>query len=103
MSPVFHTGLIRRYEANNDDLFPRREAKSFYDFGSHKDEEWLVDEILSHRWINSKDLEFQVRWTLGDVTWEPMSACKELEALDHYIELRGVAKPRDLPKRHQVA
>jgi transposase InsO family protein len=99
VSPTFHTNLVRRYIANNDDLFPKREAKSFYDFGAAADEEWLVDEIIAHRRINSKELEFQVRWTLGDVTWEPMSACKELEALDSYLELRGVSKPRDLPHR----
>jgi hypothetical protein len=97
VSPSFHTNLVRRYIANNDDLFPTWEAKSFYDFGVTADEEWLVDEIIAHRRINSKELEFQVRWTLGDVTWEPMSACKELEALDSYLELRGMSKPRDLP------
>jgi hypothetical protein len=99
VSPTFHANPVRRYIANNDDLFPKREAKSFYDFGVTADEEWLVDEIIVHRRINSKELEFQVRWTLGDVTWEPMSACKELEALDNYLELRGVSKPRDLPHR----
>jgi hypothetical protein len=99
VSPTFHTNLVRRYIANNDDLFPKREAKSFYDFGATANEEWLVDEIIAHRRINSKELEFQVHWTLGDVTWEPMSACKDLEALDSYLELRGVSKPRDLPHR----
>jgi hypothetical protein len=47
--PTFHTNLVRRYIANNDDLFPKREAKSFYDFGAIADEEWLVDEIITHR------------------------------------------------------
>jgi hypothetical protein len=99
MSPTFHTNLVRWYIANNDELFPKREAKSFYDFGTTADEEWLVDEIIAHRRINSKDLEFQVHWTLGDVTCEPMSACKDLEALDNYLELRGVSKTRELPHR----
>jgi hypothetical protein len=99
MSPTFHTNLVRRYIANNDDLFPKQEAKSFYDFGVAADKEWLVNEIIVHRRINSKELEFQVQWTLGDVTWEPMSACKELEALDNYLELRGVSKLCDLPHR----
>jgi hypothetical protein len=83
VSPTFHTNLVRRYIMNNDDLFPQWEAKSFY--------------IITHRRINSKDLDFQVRWTLGDVTWEPMSACKDLEALNTYLELRGVSKTRNLP------
>jgi hypothetical protein len=84
---------------NNDDLYPQWEAKSFYDFRANTDEEWLVDEIIVHRRINSKELEFQVPWTLGDVTWEPMSACKDLEALDNYVELRGMSRTHDLPHR----
>jgi hypothetical protein len=46
---TFHTNLIRRYIANNNDLFPKREAKSFYDFGANNDEEWLIDEIITHQ------------------------------------------------------
>jgi hypothetical protein len=49
VSPTVHTNLVRRYIANNDDLFPKQEAKSFYDFGVTDDEEWLVDEIIAHR------------------------------------------------------
>jgi hypothetical protein len=60
VSPTSHTNLVRWYIANNDDLFPKREAKSFYDFGATTDEEWLIDEIIAHRQINSKELEFQV-------------------------------------------
>jgi hypothetical protein len=48
MSPTFHTNLVRRYIANNDDLFPKREAKSFYDFGVTADEGWLVNDIIAH-------------------------------------------------------
>jgi hypothetical protein len=81
VSPTFHTNLVRQYIANNDNLFPKWEAKSFYDFGANNDKEWLINEIIAHRQTNSKELEFQVHWTLGDVTWEPMSACKYLEAL----------------------
>jgi hypothetical protein len=48
MSPTFHTNLVRRYITNNNDLFPQREAKSFYEFGATADEEWLVYEIIVH-------------------------------------------------------
>jgi hypothetical protein len=99
MSPTFHTNLVRWYIMNNDDLFPQQEAKSFYDFGVNTDKEWLIDEIIAHRRVNSKELEFQVHWMLGDMTWEPMSACKDLEALDNYPELWGVLRTRDLPHR----
>ena len=67
-------------------MFPKRDTKVFYDFGNDKDQEWLVEEILAHKWAN-KNLELQVKWTLGDVTWEPLSSCKDLEALDVYLEL----------------
>ena len=92
-------GLVRKFIANNDELFPKRDVKSFYDFSQDDEQEWLVEEITSHRWPNSKELELEVRWTLGDTTWEPLTACKDLEALDLYLELRGIAYPHDLPKR----
>jgi hypothetical protein len=60
VSLTFHTNLVRWYIANNNDLFPQWEAKSFYDFGVSADEEWLVDEVIAHRQINSKELEFHV-------------------------------------------
>ena len=72
--------------------------KSFYDFSQDDKQEWLVEEITSHQWLNSKELKLKVRWMLGDTTWEPLVACKDLEALDLYLELQGVAHPRDLPK-----
>ena len=43
-------------------------------------------------------LELNVQWSLGDTTWEPLSSCKELEALDNYLELRGVKSPKELPR-----
>ena len=43
--------------------------------------------------------ELEVRGMLGDTTWEPLAACKDLEALDLYLELQGIAHPRNLPKR----
>ena len=58
---------------------------------------WFIDEILAHKWTDN-NLELQVKWTLGDVTWEPIDSCKNLEALDSYLELRGVTHPQDLPR-----
>jgi hypothetical protein len=84
---------------NNSQRFPRREAKSFYNFGNDDEQEWLVDEIIAHQWVSNKELEFQVLWTLGDVTWEPYTTCKDLKALDVYLELRGVTKPKALPHK----
>ena len=96
--PTFHASLIRWHVVNNDDLFPCHDTTSFYDFGAEGDQEWLVDEIIAHQWSEAKDLELQVKWTLGDVTWEPLASCKELEALDSYLELRGVTWSHDLPR-----
>ena len=76
-------------------LFPKRDTKVFYNFGNNEDQEWLVEEILAHKWTKN-NLELQVKWMLGDVTWEPLSSCKDLEALDAYLELQGAKAPQDL-------
>ena len=39
---------------------------------------------------------------LGDVTWEPLSSCKDLEALDAYLELQGAKAPWELSQREQA-
>ena len=98
ISPTFHIGLVQKFVANNDELFPKWDAKSFYDFGQDDEQEWLVEEITSHRWSNSKELELEVRWMLGDTTWEPLASCRDLKALDLYLELWGIVHPHDLPK-----
>ena len=97
--PTFHASLIRAHVPNDDGRFPRRDTKSYYDFGSADEPEWFVDEVLGHRWVSQNELELQIRWTLGDVTWEPLAECKELEALDEYLDLHGVTRPRDLPRK----
>ena len=66
ISPTFHMGLIQKFVTNNDKLFPRRDVKSFYDFGQDDEQEWLVEEITSHHWMSSKELELEMRWMLGD-------------------------------------
>ncbi|KAG6804836.1 hypothetical protein H0H92_002076, partial [Tricholoma furcatifolium] len=80
-------------------MFPNRATPEPYDFGAPDDQEWFVDEITSHRWIDGNQLELEVRWSLGDSTWEPLSECKDLEALDRYLELQGVKRPAQLKKR----
>ena len=101
INPMFHTSLVWPYIKNNDILFPKRDTKAYYDFGNNKDQEWLVEEILAHKWTNN-DLEFQVKWMVGDVTWELLSSCKELEALDVYLELWGVKTPQSLLQCEQA-
>ena len=87
ITPTFHTSLIRPFVPNDEVQFPKREAKSFYDFGNDDNQEWFIKEIIAHNWEGNKNLNLLVHWTLGDVTWEPYNTCKDLEALDRYLEL----------------
>ena len=96
--PKFHVSLLRPHEPNDDSLFPSRESKRFYDFGMPDDDEWLVDEIIGHR-FTGKSIEFNVRWTAGDHTWEPYNTVKDLEALDHYFALMGVSRWQSLARK----
>ncbi|KZP33155.1 hypothetical protein FIBSPDRAFT_716631, partial [Athelia psychrophila] len=93
--PRFHASLLRAFEPNDDQLFPSRESKRFYDFGMPDDDEWLVDEVFGHR-VGAHGVEFAVRWTAGDTTWEPYSNVDELEALDQYFALQGVSTVQEL-------
>ena len=97
--PTFHVSLLRAHIPNNNMRFLRHDTKACYDFGAADEPEWFVDEILAHHWVDSMGLELQVHWTLGDVMWEPLALCKELAALDKYLELHGVKRPRDLPRK----
>ena len=98
--PAFHVLLLRPYHVTDDSMFPDRAHPEPYDFGAPDDQEWFIEELRGHRWIEGKNLEFEVRWSLGDTTWEPLSSCKSLEALYQYLELQGVRQPVQLAK-HQ--
>jgi len=95
----FHRSKLCPYHANDDALFPHREAHMFYDFGTPDDQEWLVDEILAHKWDRYR-LSFQVHWNQGDTTWETLETCKDLQALDEYLQLISVEQPSDLPRKN---
>ena len=68
------------------------------DFGDAEDNEWLVDEILTHKWEGNK-ISFLLQWNLDDTTWEPYSECKDLAALDRYLELLGINNWKVLPRK----
>ncbi len=97
--PRFHVSLIRPYHANNDMLFPNHAHPEPYDFGAPDTAEWFVNKIVGHHWSRHKKLELQVRWSLGDTTWEPIVHCAELAALDRYLEIMGVNTPGQLPRK----
>jgi transposase InsO family protein len=96
---TFHISLIRPHEPNDDEKFPRRDTHVTYELGDDDEAEWFVDEIIGHQWDAQGKLELRVQWTLGDVTWEPLQNCNELEALDRYLELHGAKTPHELPRR----
>src|ERR1700692_3378166 len=48
--PLFHVSCLCPFKKNDDKIFSKREVYTYYDFGNAKDEEWLVDNILTHHW-----------------------------------------------------
>lgn len=96
--PTFHARLLRPAVANDDARFPNREATFFYDFGDDPEREWRVDSIVDHH-FSGNTINFDVLWETGDITREPYTNCKDLEALDQYLELHGTTCWRDLPKK----
>ena len=72
----------------------------FYDFRDDPKAEWFIDAIVGHKW-SRKRLLLEVKWSLGDVTWEPLSHCEQLAALDQYLALHRVTDPADLPCKQQ--
>jgi hypothetical protein len=96
--PTFHVSLLRPYQALDDTMFPNRAHPEPYDFGAADGQEWFVDKLICHRWTDEDQLEFKVRWSLGDTTWEVHEVCKRLEALGRYLELHGIKCPANLPR-----
>jgi len=96
INPVFHVSLLRVYHVSRDLLFPNRVHPKPYDFGVPYEHKWFVDKLFGHHW-KGKNLEFEVRWSLGDTTWELFENCEELEALDRYLEIQGMNCPAELP------
>jgi hypothetical protein len=57
--PRCHVSLLRAHEPNDDAMFPGRESKHFYNFGMPDDDEWLIDEITSHK-FTGRSIKFNV-------------------------------------------
>ena len=83
---------------NDDARFPNREATFFYDFGDDPEREWLVDSIVDHMFTGNS-ITFDVLWETGETTREPLRNCKDLAALDRYLELHGVPTWRALSRK----
>jgi hypothetical protein len=94
----FHVSLLRPHHPNDDTLFPNRRYPDAYDFGAPDDTEWYVEEITAHKWCG-RSVQFEVKWSLGDTTWEPLANCNDLAALDAYLALMGAKDWQNLPRR----
>jgi hypothetical protein len=71
---------------------------------AHDADEFHIEMILSHRgrFSNKRDLEFKVRWTGFDETydtWEPWKSLKDVEQLHDYLRLIKLA--HEIPKAHK--
>lgn len=97
----FHVSLLRPHHANDDTRFPGRSNPDEYDFGAPDDVEWHVEEILDHRRVGGK-WEFLVKFAIVEPSWEPLATCRNLAAMDRYLELMGVTKIQDLPVPRRV-
>ncbi|KAI6017275.1 hypothetical protein PISMIDRAFT_101004, partial [Pisolithus microcarpus 441] len=98
--PTFHVNLLCHHEPNDNAMFPRHDAHVFYSEAN------TTTHITKAKWDSHTPwcytgLKFLVKWSLGDSTWEPYLHCKDLEALDRYLELHGVEDPHQLPKHSQ--
>lgn len=95
--PTFHISLLKPHVPNDDNRFPSRDVRVYYDFGYGKEAKQEVEEILAHQWDGRK-LRLLVKWSTGDSTWEPLRSCDKLRALDEYLAVRGVLRPAQLPR-----
>ncbi|KAF7335145.1 DDE-domain-containing protein [Mycena venus] len=62
-------------------------------------EETGIISFNGHRWESRRNLQFQVVWTDGDVTWEPLSNVNDCAAMEGYLAHRDVDDPLRLSKR----
>ncbi|KAJ7811871.1 hypothetical protein B0H13DRAFT_2145754, partial [Mycena leptocephala] len=62
-------------------------------------EETGIVSFNAHRWESRRNLEFQVVWTDGVMTWEPYSNVNDCLAMEEYLAHRDVADPLLLSKR----
>ncbi|KAJ7724727.1 hypothetical protein DFH07DRAFT_783203 [Mycena maculata] len=62
-------------------------------------EETEIGRFNGHRWEAHRNLQAQVVWTDGDVTWEPLSSVNDCAAMEDYLVHRDVDDPLLLSKR----
>ncbi|KZT06179.1 uncharacterized protein LAESUDRAFT_654097, partial [Laetiporus sulphureus 93-53] len=86
---TFHISWLCLHEPNDDLLFSCRDVAVFYNFSQPDEEEVLVKDIIAHCWRHNA-IQFLLQFEDGDVIWQTYNVCKDLEVLDHYLDLQGV-------------
>lgn len=66
------------------------------------EEETAIESFNGHRWESRRNLEFQVVWTDGDVTWEPLSNVNDCAAMEEYLAHHDLDDPLLLSKRKSL-
>lgn len=94
--PAFHANLLRIHEPTDYRRFPGRQLPQLIGIG--KVEEWSIDKIDDHH-SKGKDALFELVYKTGDKFWLPYHEVSKLEAMTQYLELIGVKKIKDLPKK----
>ncbi|KAJ7194459.1 hypothetical protein GGX14DRAFT_476434 [Mycena pura] len=62
-------------------------------------EETGIVSFNGHRWESRRNLEFQVVWTDGDVTWEPLANVNDCAAMEGYLAHHDLDDPLLLSRR----
>ncbi|KAJ7655414.1 hypothetical protein B0H17DRAFT_1146460 [Mycena rosella] len=58
-----------------------------------------IQSFNGHRWESQRNLELQVVWTDGDVTWELLANVNDCAAMEEYLAHRDIDDPLLLSKR----
>jgi Chromo (CHRromatin Organisation MOdifier) domain len=71
---------------------------------SHDTDEFHIEMVLSHRgrFTNKRELEFKIRWSGYDEsydTWEPWKNLRDVDKLHDYLRLINL--PNEIPKNHR--
>ncbi|PVF91430.1 hypothetical protein CPB86DRAFT_684458, partial [Serendipita vermifera] len=93
---AFHASLLKIHIPNCDLRFPGRQFEQLAAFGG-EDDTWTVEKIRNH-YKHGKNIMFELEWSNGDITWEPLEKVRELEALVEYLEVMDVTDVTKLPR-----
>ncbi|KIJ31063.1 hypothetical protein M422DRAFT_267272 [Sphaerobolus stellatus SS14] len=70
-----------------------KKVSALYKLGGNDEQEWFINKIIGHHWTNNAKIDFQVKWMLGDITWDLLHECNKLEARERYLKIHGINNP----------